>query len=120
LRNYTYPINYLMFISRGLLASTKGYSATLRDSPLHERNFGLYQLSAVKSIQKAVSEGKNRFLFEMATGTGKTLVAFAVIKLYLRTKNARRVLFIVDRLELESQAQKAFNLYRASINAIFV
>ncbi len=66
-----------------------------------------YQLEAVRSIQKAVSEGKDRFLFEMATGTGKTLVSAAVIKLFLRTGNARRVLFLVDRLELEDQAAKA-------------
>lgn len=32
-----------------------------------------YQLEAVKTIQRAVAQGKNRFLFEMATGTGKTL-----------------------------------------------
>ena len=44
----------------------------------------------------------------MATGTGKTLTAAAVIKLFLRTGNARRVLFLVDRLELEDQAKKAF------------
>ncbi len=44
----------------------------------------------------------------MATGTGKTLTAAAVIKLFLRTGNARRVLFLVDRLELEDQAYKAF------------
>jgi type I restriction enzyme, R subunit len=43
----------------------------------------------------------------MATGTGKTLTAAAVIKLFLRTGNARRVLFLVDRLELEDQAKKA-------------
>ncbi len=67
-----------------------------------------YQLQAALSIQKAVSEGKTRFLFEMATGTGKTLTAAAVIKLFLRTGNARRVLFLVDRLELEDQANKAF------------
>jgi len=42
----------------------------------------------------------------MATGTGKTLVSAAVIKLFLRTGNARRVLFLVDRLELEEQAKK--------------
>jgi type I restriction enzyme R subunit len=66
-----------------------------------------YQLAAVKSIQQAVSEGKDRFLFEMATGTGKTLVSAAVIKLFLRSGNARRVLFLVDRLELEDQADKA-------------
>lgn len=50
---------------------------------------------------------KDRFLFEMATGTGKTLTAAAVIKLFLRSGNASRVLFLVDRLELEEQARKA-------------
>ncbi|HDP76570.1 MAG TPA: DEAD/DEAH box helicase [Bacteroidales bacterium] len=70
-----------------------------------------YQLNAIHSIQKAISEGKDRFLFEMATGTGKTLVAASVIKLFLRTGNARRVLFLVDRLELEDQAYKAFVSY---------
>jgi type I restriction enzyme R subunit len=67
-----------------------------------------YQISAVQAIQKAVREGCDRFLFEMATGTGKTLVAAAAIKMFLRTGNARRILFLVDRLELEDQANKAF------------
>lgn len=67
-----------------------------------------YQLKAIHSLQAAVGEGKERFLFEMATGTGKTLTAAAVIKLFLRSGNARRVLFLVDRLELEDQAKKAF------------
>ena len=67
-----------------------------------------YQLQAVHALQKEVREGGDRFLFEMATGTGKTLTAAAVIKLFLRTGNARRVLFLVDRLELEEQAYKAF------------
>ncbi|MHB8779294.1 MAG: DEAD/DEAH box helicase family protein [Anaerolineales bacterium] len=69
-----------------------------------------YQLNAIKSIQKSVKQGNDRFLFEMATGTGKTLVSAAVIKLFLRTGNARRVLFLVDRLELENQAKKAFSI----------
>jgi type I restriction enzyme R subunit len=67
-----------------------------------------YQLRAVQSIQQAVKDSNSRFLFEMATGTGKTLTAAAVIKLFLRTGNARRALFLVDRLELEDQANKAF------------
>ncbi len=70
-----------------------------------------YQLNAIKSIQESVKKGNDRFLFEMATGTGKTLVSAAVIKLFLRTGNARRVLFLVDRLELEDQAKKAFVNY---------
>ncbi|CAG0957577.1 hypothetical protein ANRL2_00599, partial [Anaerolineae bacterium] len=68
-----------------------------------------YQERAVHSLQTAIKEGQSRFLFEMATGTGKTLTAAAVIKLFLRTGNASRVLFLVDRLELEEQANKAFN-----------
>jgi type I restriction enzyme R subunit len=65
-----------------------------------------YQLKAIHALQRAVKDGKDRFLFEMATGTGKTLTAAAVIKLFLRSGNARRVLFLVDRLELEDQAGK--------------
>jgi len=67
-----------------------------------------YQLKAIHTLQRAVKDGKDRFLFEMATGTGKTLTAAAVIKLFRRSGNARRVLFLVDRLELEDQARKAF------------
>ena len=67
-----------------------------------------YQLRAVAALQDAVRKGQTRFLFEMATGTGKTLTAAAVIKLFMRTGNAKRVLFLVDRLELETQAWKAF------------
>ena len=68
----------------------------------------LYQKKAAVAIQQAVAQGHDRFLLEMATGTGKTLVSAAIIKLFLRTGNARRVLFLVDRLELEDQALKTF------------
>jgi len=79
-----------------------------------------YQQRAAQAIQNAVKNGASRFLFEMATGTGKTLTAAAVIKLFLRTGNARRVLFLVDRLELEDQANKSFvfllkNDYKSAI-----
>lgn len=70
-----------------------------------------YQIRAVKAVQRAVQKGSTRFLFEMATGTGKTLTAAALIKLFLKTRNARRILFLVDRLELEEQAAKAFRDY---------
>ena len=67
-----------------------------------------YQLRAIQALQQSVRDGGDRFLFEMATGTGKTLTAAAVIKLFLRSRNASRVLFLVDRLELEDQARKQF------------
>ena len=68
-----------------------------------------YQLGAVHSVQKSVQDGKDRFLLEMATGTGKTLVSCAIIKMFLRLYKVNRVLFLVDRLELETQAQKEFD-----------
>ncbi len=81
---------------------------------LYERWYRLlrkYQLEAVKSVQQAVKEWKNRFLWEMATWTWKTLTSAALIKLFLRSGQAKRVLFLVDRLELEEQTKKAFRNY---------
>jgi type I restriction enzyme R subunit len=81
----------------------------LKDSGL--RFLRPYQLNAVKALQKSVKKGNQRFLFEMATGTGKTLTSAAVIRLFLRSGNAHRVLFLVDRIELENQARKNFVNY---------
>ena len=70
-----------------------------------------YQLKSIYALQNSAEAGNDRFLFEMATGTGKTLISAAIIKLFLRTGNAKRILFLVDRLELEDQAQKNFVQY---------
>lgn len=67
-----------------------------------------YQIAAIYALQNSAKKGNDRYLFEMATGTGKTLVSAAVIKLFLKTGNAKRILFLVDRLELEDQAYKNF------------
>ncbi|MDI9347506.1 MAG: DEAD/DEAH box helicase family protein [Methylacidiphilales bacterium] len=71
-----------------------------------------YQVEAIHAIQKAAKEGKRRFLLEMATGAGKTTTSGAICKLFLRTGNASRILFLVDRIELETQALNALkNLF---------
>ncbi|HEX8429180.1 DEAD/DEAH box helicase family protein [Hymenobacter sp.] len=70
-----------------------------------------YQLEAVQALQTAFGKGKRRFLFELATGTGKTLLSAAVAKLFIRSGNADRILFLVDRIELEQQAWKNFKAY---------
>ncbi len=108
--------NYIATIQMSDYLLNPGWKGTIENSTDFIWNNGLrflryYQLNAVQSIQKAVKENKDRFLFEMATGTGKTLTAAAVIKLFLRTRNARRILFLVDRIELEEQANKDFNAY---------
>ena len=68
-----------------------------------------YQLGAIKAIQSKIKKGGDRFLLEMATGTGKTTTSAAIIKMFLRLFKVNRVLFLVDRLELETQAKKEIN-----------
>jgi type I restriction enzyme R subunit len=46
----------------------------------------------------------------MATGTGKTLLCAALIRRFLATRNAERVLFIVDRIELAKQTMEDFGV----------
>jgi type I restriction enzyme R subunit len=90
-------------------AGWKNLSERPRYIELHGLRFlRPYQKKAIHVIQQKLDAGKTRFLLEMATGTGKTLTAAAIIKLFLKTRNAQRVLFLVDRLELEEQAWKAF------------
>lgn len=116
LANEDVAIDYIASIQMPDYEGRPGWNGSIENSKDFIWNNGLrflryYQLNAVKALQKAVSNGKDRFLFEMATGTGKTLTSAAVIKLFLRSKNARKVLFLVDRIELEDQAFKDFTNY---------
>jgi type I restriction enzyme R subunit len=92
----------------------RNYSAEQQADALVNKGIRLlryYQIEAAKVLQKEYVEGKRRFLFEMATGTGKTLLSAAIIKMFIRSGNADRVLFLVDRIELENQAYKNFIKY---------
>ncbi len=67
-----------------------------------------YQIAAVKRIIEAFLDGKKRILLTMATGTGKTEVAFWVVWKLYHTKKIRRVLYIADRTMLRDQAYNRF------------
>ncbi|HXQ36578.1 MAG TPA: DEAD/DEAH box helicase family protein [Anaerolineales bacterium] len=70
-----------------------------------------YQVRALDEIARQFDNEKRRkFLLEMATGTGKTLLCAALIRRFLETRNAERVLFIVDRIELARQTMEDFNV----------
>src|SRR6266498_3250505 len=70
-----------------------------------------YQIRALDEIAKQFDNQKRRkFLLEMATGTGKTLLCAVLIRRFLETRNAERVLFIVDRIELAKQTMEDFNV----------
>lgn len=69
--------------------------------------FGLrhYQQKAVLSAEKALIEGHRRMLLAMATGTGKTRTAIALMYRLIKSKKCRRILFLVDRNSLGKQTE---------------
>jgi type I restriction enzyme R subunit len=70
-----------------------------------------YQIDALNEIAAQFDgSGRRKFLLEMATGTGKTLLCAALIRRFLATRNAERVLFIVDRIELARQTMEDFGV----------
>lgn len=69
-----------------------------------------YQIDAMNTVARGFDDDNRRkFLLEMATGTGKTLLCAALIRRFLKTRNAERVLFIVDRIELAKQTKEEFD-----------
>lgn len=67
-----------------------------------------YQIEAVKTVAEQIEAARRRFLLVLATGTGKTRVAAALVELLQRNERIQRVLFLADRRELVKQALGAF------------
>ena len=64
----------------------------------------VYQQEAIRRVCERFDQGFRRSLLVIATGTGKTRTTMALIDLFLRGNQARRVLFVADRKELVKQA----------------
>lgn len=70
-----------------------------------------YQLECLNRADSALISGRRRMLFEMATGTGKTLTIAMLMKRWFQAALVSRVLFLVDRIELAKQAKETFDEY---------
>ena len=70
------------------------------------------KVRAVVNIEKSLFDDRPRSLIQMATGTGKTLLAVTTLYRLIKFGGARRVLFLVDRDDLGSQAEKEFKTFR--------
>ena len=78
-----------------------------------------YQHNAIKHVLEAICQGKDRILLTMATGTGKTFVAFQLAwKLFQSRWNLSkqptrrpRILFLADRNILANQAYNSFSAF---------
>lgn len=66
-----------------------------------------YQLECLRRVFEAFeTQSRRKALIVMATGTGKTRTATALVDVLMRAKWVKRVLFLVDRVELQSQAEE--------------
>ncbi len=78
-----------------------------------------YQDNAISKTLEAIAEGRNRILLTLATGTGKTFIAFQLAwKLYQSRWNLSReperrprILFLADRNILADQAYNSFSAF---------
>ncbi|MBT8252538.1 MAG: DEAD/DEAH box helicase family protein, partial [Bacteroidia bacterium] len=86
-----------------------------------------YQLEAIKRVAENLvvdtAEGKLRgarreSLLVMATGSGKTRVATAIVDMLTKCNWAKRVLFLADRNALVTQAKNAFREHLPELSAI--
>ncbi|MBO3097841.1 EcoAI/FtnUII family type I restriction enzme subunit R [Gelidibacter pelagius] len=87
-------------------------------------NFGprYYQEIAVNKTMESIADGQDRILLTLATGTGKTFIAFQIVHKLLQAKwnldgNDRRprILFLADRNVLADQAINTFNPYENDV-----
>ena len=75
-----------------------------------------YQQIAVQKSIEAIASGKDRILLTLATGTGKTYIAFQIVYRLFASKWSKdgsdrrpKILFLADRNVLADQAYNTFN-----------
>lgn len=91
-------------------------------SDMSELGLRYYQEDAVKAVEQAIVKGQQDILLAMATGTGKTRTAIALMFRLIQSQRFKRILFLVDRTSLGEQALDAFEdtkIKGDSFNAIF-
>jgi type I restriction enzyme R subunit len=78
-----------------------------------------YQDIAIERVLESISQGRQRILLTLATGTGKTFIAFQIAwKMFQSRWNLSRspsrrprILFLADRNTLANQAYNAFSAF---------
>jgi type I restriction enzyme R subunit len=80
------------------------YEAWLDKNPVEIEHLRGYQREAIEAIENSIAAGRRKMLLAMATGTGKTFVASALMYRLLKSKRVKRILFLVDRRALAAQA----------------
>ncbi len=72
-----------------------------------------YQIYAVqKIVQHVQSSDQNGYIWH-TTGSGKTLTSFKASQIIMKIPDVEKVLFVVDRNDLDTQTSREFNAFKA-------
>ncbi|HHP8790868.1 type I restriction endonuclease subunit R [Acinetobacter baumannii] len=71
-----------------------------------------YQIYAIERMVEHVKISKENAYIWHTTGSGKTLTSFKASQLLIKNPEIRRVIFVVDRKDLDEQTYTEFNAYR--------
>lgn len=77
-----------------------------------------YQEIAINRVKEALTRKERGALLVMATGSGKTRTAAAIVDLLTKANWAKKILFLADRNALVTQAKKAFNQHLPNLSSI--
>ncbi len=69
-----------------------------------------YQKAAITAVAENMAKGSRKSLLVMATGTGKTRTAIAIVDVFIKHDWVKNILFLADRKALVKQAKKNFKL----------
>ena len=71
-----------------------------------------YQIYAVESIVECIDDNRGNGYIWHTTGSGKTLTSFKASTLLKDNDNIKKVLFVVDRKDLDRQTREEFNRFQ--------
>ena len=71
-----------------------------------------YQIYAVKAIVECIQQNRGNGYIWHTTGSGKTLTSFKASILLKDNHNIKKVLFVVDRKDLDRQTRQEFNRFQ--------
>ena len=77
-----------------------------------------FQIEAIQRAKEALNSGRRDLLFIMATGSGKTRTAAALVDVLTKASKVKRILFLADRNALVKQAKDNFNNYLPQLTSV--
>ena len=96
--------------------SGRTFLARMQNMPKLEDDLWPPKPKAISNLEQSLRENRPRALVQMATGSGKTLLAIVQTYRLLKFAGARRILFLVDRGNLADQTYKEFTQYTSPYN----